>query len=62
MMEEFWNDLDKIKLFLARFSKDHCQKLSEDDPLPHRLLSFFLVEKEVEAEVMDWIIQYLTAQ
>ena len=62
LMEGFGNDISTFKQFLSVFCKDHHGPITEDDPLPVRLLNYYLTEAEVEAEVLEWSLQYLTVK
>ena len=51
---------EKFQNFLEEFCRSHHGELTEDDRLPMRFFSNYLIVKEVEAECIDWVLQYLT--
>ncbi|CAH1802159.1 unnamed protein product, partial [Owenia fusiformis] len=52
-------DEERFLAFLQRFCADHKEQIGEDDPLPFKLVTYYLLEVEARAECMDWAIQYL---
>lgn len=56
------DDIEKFRLFLREFSTAHLGALSADDPLPLRLICYYLNEEEVEGECLDWSLTYLAAK
>ncbi|XP_066292517.1 protein phosphatase 1F-like [Branchiostoma lanceolatum] len=59
-MEVSQEDVDSsYKAFLQSFAEKYPADFSADDPLPLRLITFYLAPDEVEGELLDWILQWL---
>lgn len=54
------DEIDRFRHFLSEFSTSHSGPLSEDDPLPVRLICYYLSQEEVEGECLDWSLTYLS--
>ncbi|XP_033115788.1 protein phosphatase 1E-like [Anneissia japonica] len=47
------------RAFLEEFVANHSSPLDPDEPLPIRLVTYYLTDDEVEGEVVDWTLEYL---
>ena len=61
-MEIFKNDSSSFGQFLERFCQDHSGVVGQGECLPYRLVNYYLLESEYEAECADWALQYLNAK
>lgn len=59
MGSENEEDLELFKKFLSEFSEKHSGPLTNNDPLPFRLITFRLTKEEIEGECASWAIDYL---
>ncbi|XP_035691996.1 protein phosphatase 1F-like [Branchiostoma floridae] len=59
-MDVSQEDVDSsYKAFLQSFLEKYPADFGADDPLPLRLITFYLSADEVEGELLDWILQWL---
>lgn len=62
MGSENEDELERFKPFLSDFCEKHNGPITNNDPLPFRLITFRLTKEEIEGECASWVIDYLKGQ